>query len=272
MRAAIQNTKPIIHEGKLLGVSLGFDFCAEHEWGIKGIQAAFGLDTKKLGIDKRAQTQEVKVHAFDFKAKCTYRTPEGKWKDRKFTAYALTTDCDMGWQKPEDWEANAKREFRFQAADKDLVAACWDEDAFAIATSNKEHRDLLLEAIKQKDTAIGHLKTTLAAFENSSLGVFIRSRLPKELLDGCYAEDLDYQNLQKAAKDTDIYSKVPTNRYHALSPKWLKDFKKHSETKHPVMFWLNPTGQDENNCGWYTVEELEQWMKGKGPIPKGKES
>jgi hypothetical protein len=29
--------------------------------------------------------------------------------------------------------------------------------------------------------------------------------------------------------------------------------------------------QDKVNFGWYTVEELEQWIEGKGPIPmKGK--
>ena len=43
----------------LTGVNLGADYCSEHEWGIKGIQASFGIelaDDKKLGLEKRTIT------------------------------------------------------------------------------------------------------------------------------------------------------------------------------------------------------------------------
>jgi hypothetical protein len=52
--------------------------------------------------------------------------------------------------------------------------------------------------------------------------------------------------------------------YFALSPSW----KTNGESKHPVMYWLNPRKQDKVNYGWFTVEQLEQWIEGKGPIPK----
>jgi hypothetical protein len=38
------------------------------------------------------------------------------------------------------------------------------------------------------------------------------------------------------------------------------------------MYFLNPMRQQENNFGWFTVEELEQWMEGKGPIPGKKKA
>ena len=55
--------------------------------------------------------------------------------------------------------------------------------------------------------------------------------------------------------------------YMALSPKKMS---KHTEKKsaHPYWYWLNPHNQQHVNFGWYTVEEIEQWLDEKGPIPK----
>ena len=53
-------------------------------------------------------------------------------------------------------------------------------------------------------------------------------------------------------------------RYYALSLRWKDDDKKE------VIFWLNPMEQDKNNFGWFTVEDLKDWAKGKGKIPMKK--
>jgi hypothetical protein len=64
----------------------------------------------------------------------------------------------------------------------------------------------------------------------------------------------------------------PCCGWYALSPKWAGFFKNADgtvahPTKHPVMYWLNPTNQEQNGFGWMTVEDLEEWMAGKGKIP-----
>ena len=41
---------------EFVGIDLGADFCAEHEWGIKGIVREFGVDGNKVGIDGRMVT------------------------------------------------------------------------------------------------------------------------------------------------------------------------------------------------------------------------
>ena len=43
----------------------------------------------------------------------------------------------------------------------------------------------------------------------------------------------------------------------------------HSEktSAHPYWFLLNPHNQQHVNFGHFTVEELEQWIECKGPIP-----
>lgn len=55
MRRGNDNGWLLDDEGKLIGISLGADFTAEHEWGIKDIQAGFGIssDLKIFGIARR---------------------------------------------------------------------------------------------------------------------------------------------------------------------------------------------------------------------------
>jgi len=43
--------------GNLQGVSLGFDFCAEHEWGIKTLRNKLGMDDNIIGIDRYLPTK-----------------------------------------------------------------------------------------------------------------------------------------------------------------------------------------------------------------------
>src|SRR3546814_19195425 len=64
------------------------------------------------------------------------------------------------------------------------------------------------------------------------------------------------------------YGSLAMKRYFALCPKWTSPgLIEGRTTAHPVIFFLNPAQQDKNNHGWYTVEELEQWLDGKGPVP-----
>ena len=57
--------------------------------------------------------------------------------------------------------------------------------------------------------------------------------------------------------------------YLCLSPQWISGDRK---SQHPVMYWLNPADQDKNNAGWFTVEELDQWIAGTGPVVNSKTS
>ena len=53
MRQALTNMKWLLDDnGALLGIQLGYDYAAEHEWGIKGITQAFGLDSEACGVDR----------------------------------------------------------------------------------------------------------------------------------------------------------------------------------------------------------------------------
>ena len=79
---------------------------------------------------------------------------------------------------------------------------------------------------------------------------------------------LDHIALQKASDEIGIHDKLRKagKEFFALSPRWAKDVRT-SKTAYPVVYWLNPMHQNIYNYGYFTVEELEQWIDDCGPIP-----
>jgi len=73
MRRAYSNFKFIEDESIFIGVSLGYNHCAEHEWGIKGMYRVFGIDTNKMGVDGRTISKNDTVFFID-KNKAILRT------------------------------------------------------------------------------------------------------------------------------------------------------------------------------------------------------
>lgn len=59
----------------------------------------------------------------------------------------------------------------------------------------------------------------------------------------------------------------PPCGYYCLKPRWVSENEK-LQTRYPVIFFLNPMRQREHDYGWFTVEELEQWTEGRGPVMK----
>ena len=60
MRRAVNDYYFIIDEDEFIGVSLGYDFTSEHEWGIKDMKRIFGTpesSKKNLGIKSRTITK-----------------------------------------------------------------------------------------------------------------------------------------------------------------------------------------------------------------------
>ena len=258
-----------------IGIHLGADFCAEHEWGIDGIKKLFGMSTEKtykpFGIERR----RIK----EFNTECVYFHQDGNFavllvdgileytikdirKAGSFKAWLRKTSCDG-----------------IHMEDQELVTA-WSEGDIGIAVQGQENvtkLEQLYEAMKKKDVAI-FIGGSDGIISNAGLNMMIVSAIPKESLDAAKRTDKDAFNLVKAAEKTGIKKKIDeANKgtigfdkpvgYYALSPRWAKDVTVKSRTKYPVVFWLNPQNQKENNFGWFTVEELEQWIHGKGPIP-----
>lgn len=294
----------LVEDGKFIGVCLGADYTSEHEWGIKKTYRDFGVvdvltetgilqtlgikeKSKKLyGLDKRVIRQVPEglfYKEFDTPNKDTFLMYWPiSWGDKR---NELPMEDIEKWFELNIWEPyTARTKGKKKIAEEvkpDALATSWDDGSWGIHTRGEESRKLLkelYEAILNKDCAIflggGHV------FKNAGLSICIASRLPEEVTKMWYEADVDYENLQKASEATGIHEylkekfkdKYKYGAWYALSPKWAKEL--HStkdgevKTSYDVVYWLNPSDQQNNNFGWYTVEQLKQWAEGEGPIPK----
>lgn len=240
-------------KNKLIGFNLGADYCAEHEWGIKGIVREFQIDATKIGIDKRMITVMPKSLVYT----------ETVYEGMKCYLLVLIPYCyqedDLKITKDDlrRWEL-----YSYQLETTGITTA-WDERSFAILVTNKYKNELkeLYNAFVNLDVAVGISDSEL--FKNGGLNFCIKSNLSKEIIQSIKDADLDYLALQNAVKKTgieDILKKAGC-KYFALSPRWA------DSNKNEVIFWLNPMEQNKNNYGWFTVADLKDWAKGKGKIP-----
>jgi len=261
-------------EEKLYGFNLSSDFVSEHEWGIKKIKNSFGIDlqvkTNKsifkmifkskdnddkqlIGIDKRTISNfPIDDIMFD-KIKIKNKVYWALISDNR--NYYDETKSKLNVETLKSCGIYPNREDRH-------IFSAWDEGSFGILVDSEYKNELkeLYEAFKRLDIVIMLGKSNV--FENGGLLLLIRSAIPKEEIDKLYDADIDYINLTKAAKDTGIVEalKIADKKYFALSPRWKDDL------KIDVVFWLNPMSQNMYNFGWYTVNELKQWIENNGPI------
>ncbi len=269
MRRA-RDSEWLVEDTNFMGINFGADFCAEHEWGVAELCSQLGVsnDLKVLGIDRRLinQPKEGFLHFLEEEDSVALIGKELYNKE--------------DYKKIDD--------FSRELAIHDKMVCAWSDKDFGIRVSTKDKQDVkrlnrLYKAINEKDAAIwlggGH------AFCNAGLVIGIVSHISAYHKEEMYNTDLDYQKLQKASKEIGIKQKIDElneawmeeNKssyfapcsYYALRAAWASSGFK---TKYPVMYWLNPRNQDVNNTNWVTVEQLEQWMEGRGSIIKeGKE-
>jgi hypothetical protein len=247
------------------GIHLRADYCSEHEWGIKSIRQKFGIDDTRLGIDKRRISTSGNVYLVEFKTqntKCAFLTNYLIYLPNSFERGEGTWNDLKTFINPHRWFNTEHNE------QSEGVAGAWNENNFLVVVKGTENIDKLkevYEAFQTNDVAI-FLGGGSGPFMNAGLSISIISQLPSEIAKDMMDIDMMKINLDKAAKKTGIHKKLEKAglKYYALSPSW-NDPETPSDG---IKFWLNPSDQQANNHGWYTVEELKQWIKGKGPIPK----
>ena len=210
-------------------------------------------------------------------------------KSRETSVYPIHNDALMPRYEYVGRKVKVKDDWQFSGA--------WSDNDFGILFNMQDEEaakayEDLVEALEKNDIAFwigGGIKGN--PFDRGGFTLGIVSRVPKEGAEEMKAVDKDAFELKKAAKKTGIEKRLNAasekdakergSRYgskcsfHALSPRWYEGkFKPidrdELETKHDVIFWLNPQDQQNNSAGWYTVEQLDEWIDGKGPIPGGR--
>lgn len=254
-------------EGKLIGISLSADFCAEHEWGIDDLKRMLGVDgqkerssrdprkyTKPAGIQRRMITKHDHVRLFEHE-KSVALICKDSWYFKRFDESVA-----------KDGFAQTFKEMLPRDLYRRELSAAWSEGEFGVygEGSNAERIKDLYAAFQADNIAIwiggGNV------FQNGGLILCIADRLSEEKAKLLRDADLEAERLTAASDATGILDRLEKagKKYFACSPRFHGENRK---SAYPVIYWLNPVDQDQNNYGWFTVEDLDQWIAGTGPIP-----
>lgn len=264
-------------DGNLIGINLGSDFVAEHEWGTKDLREILGVseDESILGIERRRMKNPqmdgvILVEENKNNAGLVVIHP---WEVKYFAEMGLKKYSDLSF-----------------VGEKAELATAWSGRDLGIRVKrpvNIKKLKKIYKAIETKDAAIWIGGG--GVFKNGGLCIGIISKIPDHCKQEMYDADLDRQKLMVASEATGIKAKLDAVNaefrkqcggrfsvdtpcgYYALSPAWIGQDKK-QYSKYSVMYWLNPMEQKNNHYGWYTVEQLEMWVEGKGPIVEKKVS
>lgn len=269
------NNEIMTVDGKLLLFNLGSDYCAEHEWGINEIVRDFGikkeLSKSNIGISRHTISKVPNNRLFFFE--------KGDEAILYYGTVALYSNKPFNFEVAKDCLRD----------DYSYVYTGWSDGDFGIRVKGTDHiaqLKELYEAFLAKDVAIW--VGGCGVFDNGGLMLAKKSRLSDEHLKILEDGDKAELELRAASDKTGIIKRLDKknqsvkskNRwdepcaYMCCAPKWIhgegniEKRMKERGTKYPVIYWLNPHNQQDVNYGWFTVEELDQWIEGKGPIPK----
>ncbi len=288
MRKASQSYGIIIDEDKFVGFALGYDYCSEHEWGTKELRRLCGMpesSKKNMGVANRKIT---KCPPFFFKEE-THKKKKfailytGKpWQKSEELEKYLPSDF-TNWTESLTWNEKWNSEHPSKET-KDNISTAWDEEGFGIAVMGEKE----VEYLKELKEALENLNVVIAIadfrarnpFAGSCLCVLIADRVPKDVTDMMFAGDKEYfdrVDYEEKIGMTKIIAKHGNkNGYNGLhyfmacSPKWIdyedvehrEKRKKEMNTKYDIMYWINYSDDDDNH-GWYSVEEIREWLTGK---------
>lgn len=298
MRQAFNNVKFLGVDEKFIGVSLGYDFCAEHEWGTKDLASKLKIrKSEAMGIESR------RIHIDESNAKnIVFKTYENFALLKTIDTWNLERDQEksFGEQLWPYHESDLKPQVDWKSKEpiNEFLKTAWDEGDFLIfvkGDENVKNLKTLYEELLKSNVGMGFLKD-MPAFGGSALSLFIIDRLPKEATDQMYRVDRDSKDLINYEEEIGVRKlkdKVneenrgnrnshPIHYYMACSPRWIgpsgltKNLTKEevedraerkksnwNNTKYDIIFWINYS-DDDNNFGWYTAEEIIQWLSTPG--------
>jgi hypothetical protein len=156
------------------------------------------------------------------------------------------------------------------------TSGAWTDDGLAILTRNPEvaaFLEIIHEGLQGKNpkAAIWTGGAGDNPFARNGLILGIPERIDPENKQAMEQAEQEAAKTHWLAQETGIYETIPKHLYYGLKPGKPPKTRKTPggqpepvpPTKHPVMFFLNPTDQRKNKFGWFTVEELTAWAKGE---------
>lgn len=286
--------------GQIYAVGLGADFVGEHERGIKSLYGSFGIESYKVGrnppgIESR-RTGDLpgkhhrRLFIEDFnkgkKRRRGYGPNPEEWATVGWRGTLLGMfsqfDIEDGIDPTELSEMYDSVSYvldengkRTDTVDTKPLTSAWSDYDMAIFA----RKDGDIQFLKDLYHAMLSNKAAIwtGTVQNRSTRAFlffgIIDRMPQSLIDEFERVDNDYLQLEKSDQNSGIRDRLKTAElgYYALTPKWKASIEtRNIDTKHDIVYWLNPYDQKNYNIGHFTVEELDQWIAETGPIMKDK--
>jgi hypothetical protein len=253
------------------------DFCAEHEHGLSRLYRDMACgDPAVEGIERYQPSQEA-VFSGRFpvlgKGKFWYRDEKGKKKN--VTRRFLTS-------RPSE---HMPQDGYFPASSGD--ATVWFAEYGFLIMSRNEETDVILEFLadraKDRDIAVFMGGGGANPFGRGGIVIVVPSLVSAEEKETLRKSHENTRLLEEAAVRTRIRERIRqkaeetsqggwtlNSPYHLYGTRadWSNSIKSRGEadalsTKHDVIFWIN---SGRKIYGWYTVEELDQWLVGTGKV------
>lgn len=248
-------------KGNISCISLGWDFTAEHEWGIDSLKRKFGIDFQHFSSKDLSKinffNRIFAKRKINFAAKKSNSVPEiqkGSFLEDRKTWYYITTLYSYK-EKTNFKEKYGHYLHQCKRTDKKIIGY-WNESDFLMLTTEKAAYDYVADAIKNKQLVLT-LSGSENPFSNAGLCLIDYRNIPAEKIKKFDAESEEIFDKNAKAADTGIYQLLEESgkKFTSLSYKASID-----------KFWLNPFPQDKYSAGWYSLEELKLWAKNEGPV------
>lgn len=268
--------------GRVVGLALGHDSCNEHESGAARVRALLNIPTPKYrrGMADRTMTAPPEADCF------YYEEYPLKSRDKRFKKtvpagllvvshslrqmrgddsalpspgeLASSFDVSFFW----DFAADAEKQARTGGAKNDMEIAWSAEEGFAIHARG-EHLPRLrqfVDLLKQGQLVMADPRA--CGFARHSLALVDTSAISEETRANVLAGDLALIKLHEAAAASGLAELLKSKGlgWYALEPDWV------DETERELQFFLNPCEQRKHASGWFTLEELQEWANGTGPV------
>jgi hypothetical protein len=259
-------------DGNVIGIALGADFTAEHEWGIKDMLNQFNCDSISLKdkVYKAKKTfllGNLRVANISTGIRTNKDSSKLKIHKEKGRVYLyMDTNHYLGSEK------SLAQYFDWYMYDRDTdIQGAWCDSDFVARTTNKEIVNVfedLVAAEAENDLFIGMFPELM----RNGLLIVRASSIPEESKESI---------IQKQKNEIECYSRMfdsgiekilekAGKKFFALSPSITSEKgMKTAYDEYPpdtLIFWLNPYDQQKYSHGYYTVEDLKDWAQDKGAV------
>ncbi len=251
----------------------------QHECGIEPMMQALGVGDESIDGIERFTVKRQTGTVFGEPLFKTFETKVRSWANgRRKTVKVLSLAVLVP-----DWRADHRPELYSDT--HELCGEFSRENAVVFARTPEAKAMLLrIEAHAAKgDVAVYWHNGSGNPFHRGGLMISIPSLIEQEFLDDIRAVHIDEKRLAAAAEATGIAARIRASKERqsgrgplSLTPAWkyqvkgrhgLKDIDPRS-TRYDILFYLDPLERNRFNQGWFTVEELDAWLNGSGPVIK----